>query len=1124
MSFKKYFSAEIYPGFVQVLLFIFLVGFIFSCSREKTTRFELIEEEQTGIGFSNNLENTSEFNILNYLYFYDGGGVSIGDINNDGLADIYFTANMGPNRLYLNKGNFQFEDITEKANVAGKADWSAGTAMADVNGDGLLDIYVSSVNFLNKSGPNQLFINNGDSTFTDMAEEFGLDFKGFAKQASFFDYDNDGDLDVYLLNHSVHSDQSFTKADKRKTYSQDAGDKLFRNDNGTYTDVTKESGIYSSMIGYGLAATVSDINKDGCQDIYVSNDFHENDYLYMNNCDGTFREVIERSTGHNSRASMGVDIADYNNDGLSDIFVLDMLPYEEETRKSAVSSEPYNAYRIQRQFGYHPQLIRNTLQLNMGINEEGNPLYSEIAQLAGVSATDWSWASLFFDMDNDGHKDLFVSNGIYRRPNDLDYLALARSQQAQQAMQRGMSDTTMSLIRRMPKVKIPNFGFINDENLGFNHNSETGFNQPSYSNGAAYGDLDNDGDLDLVVNNVNMNAFVYNNRTRERDEGNYLKIKLSGDTANTFGIGTKVSIYGGGEYQYYEMMQTRGFLSSVEPVIVAGLDTLETVDSVSVTWPGGKTQTLKEITVNQTLTIYQEDAIRNPSSKEVDSANTLFNNISNQYGELYTHKENTFSDYDYQQLIPHMLSTQGPPLAVADVNNDGLDDFYIGGAKHYGGGLFIQKHSGNFEKSSTEVFEKDRMYEDVDATFFDANNDGSPDLYVVSGGSEYSAQTDSYQDRLYFNDGSGQFIRVTGAIPPIRENGGVVAPADFDGDGDMDLFIGSRSVPRSYGVTPNSYLLQNNGSGRFQDVTDTVSDTLRRAGMVTDAVWEDINGDQSPDLIVVGAWMPIKVFINRKGILEEKTNTWGLSKSHGWWNGIEAGDFNNDGDIDFLVGNLGLNSFLKASQQEPLKLYLKDFNDDGQKDPIIAYTEGGKEYPVAPRDELLNHLKYLRSKYKTYGDFAGQTIQQIFGDQLDENIDVKESYVLSSSYLENTGDGSFTVHVLPDRAQFSPIFDFSIDDFDGDGFTDALAGGNFVDIKPSLGGRYDASYGWLLKGMENGKFEVSDIMESGFIAEGETREIEVLKGADNRSLILVARNDNSLLLFETSGFDNKNKR
>jgi len=1097
------------------LIFLALTLIVFtSCREEEDSRFQLIDDDKTGIQFSNDLENTASFNILNYLYFYDGGGVSIGDINNDGLPDIYFTANTLQNRLYLNKGNFEFEDITSKAGVTGSADWTTGTTMVDINGDGLLDIYVSAVNYLNKSGRNQLFINNGDTTFTEQAAEYGLDFQGYSKQASFFDYDNDGDLDLYLLNHSVHSNESFANASRRNVYSDDAGDKLFRNDEGQFVDVTQEAGIYSSIIGYGLAATVSDINKDGCQDIYVSNDFHENDYLYMNNCDGTFREVIESSTGHTSRASMGTDIADFNNDGLADIFVLDMLPYKEEIRKSAVSSEPNNAYEAQRRFGYHPQLIRNTLQLNLGVDEEDNPLFSEIAQLAGVDATDWSWSALFFDMNNNGKKDLFVSNGIYRRPNDMDYLLSIRSEQAQQAMQGEMSDTALAYIENMPKVKIPNFGFINEGGYSFRQDEQVGFRQPSFSNGAAYGDLDNDGDLDLVVNNVNMKASIYRNMTREREERNYLKVRLHGVGQNTFGIGAKVTVHAGDALQYYEMMPTRGFLSSVEPIILAGLDSVATIDSVSVTWPNQSRQVMTDISVNQTLELYQKEA-----SKDYDMVNQkvsegLFNRLSDDMKPSYSHEENSFNDYNFQSLMPHKLSSQGPAIAVGDVNGDGLDDFYVGGAKYRPGALFIQDDLGSFSKSNSPVFEQDQSYEDVDAIFFDANNDGAPDLYVVSGGSEDAPQSNGYGDRLYVNDGEGRFARVADALPPLRDNGSVATAADYDGDGDMDLFIGNRSVPGNYGISPNSHILENDGNGRFSEVTDQVSEDLKETGMVTDATWQDVNGDGTPDLIVVGEWMPITIYLNKEGKLQKQTEAFGLADTHGWWNTVVADDFDKDGDMDFMAGNIGLNTDYKASYQEPLKLYLKDFNGDGQVDPIITYMQEDKEYPVATRDDLLSHFHFLRSRYPGYGSFAGQTIRQIFGDRLNEGVEMKKATLFSSVFLENEGNGTFTIHNLPQEIQFAPVFAIATGDFDDDWVTDALLGGNFFDVKPSMGGRYDASYGWFLKGNGDGNFRVSNPLQSGFVVDGEIRDIQLLNTVDNRVLISVARNNDDLLLFE----------
>ncbi|MFQ6615348.1 MAG: VCBS repeat-containing protein [Fidelibacterota bacterium] len=1129
------------PNTTPILLGFFLV--FYSCQQEPSQPlFKKLTPRQTHITFENALEEDSLFNMVNYLYFYDGGGVAVGDVNNDGLSDIYFTANMLPNRLYLNKGEFQFEDVTETAGVQGNpGEWTTGTTMADVNGDGLLDIYVCVVNYLNRKGINHLFINNGDLTFTDRAAEFGLDHKGLSRQAAFFDADLDGDLDMYLLNHSVHSKQTFGDTSLRKIRDYEVGDKFYRQDDGRFTDVTLEAGIYESILGYGLGVAVGDINWDGYPDIYISNDFHENDYLYYNNKDGTFTEQLTRSTGHVSSASMGNDLADFNNDGLLDIVVVDMFPEKETVRKSSVSADSYDIYDTKIRYGYTHQVRRNTLQLNRGpggqIRASSSPtsvhLFSEIGQLAGVHATDWSWASLFVDLDNDGYKDLFVTNGIFRRPNDLDFLTYIKRSDVQVrlgARRPGALPTVIErdlldeLLKRMPTVAEANYAFHSQGDLTFiNRAGEWGLGDPGFSSGAAFADFDNDGAMDLVVNNVNAPSAVYRNLLysgpgESRRGGNYLKVTLKGGGKNTFGTGTKITLYHADRMFFQEQMPTRGFQSSVEPVLNFGLGDIDRIDSLEVIWPTGETQVLKNLAVNRTVELKWTDAKPDHPSRFQDYEEPLFREVTDEVSLDYTHQENTFIEYNREPLIPHFLSTAGPALAVADVNGDGLKDLFLGGAKHQPGVLFYQEGPGRFHKEIDSLFIRESRGEDVDATFFDANGDGFVDLYVVRGGNEFWGKMGPLRDRLYMNDGRGQLRRAKDALPEIHANGACVEPVDVDNDGDVDLFVGSRSVPWNYGVIPQSYLLINDGEGKFTDETSIHAPELSRVGMVTDAVWVDLNNDSYHDLVVVGEWMPVTVFHNENGRLVNVTDRYELQNTTGWWNAVAEADLNDDGYPDLVIGNLGLNSVLKASGDRPVQMFLGHFSEDDRLDQILAYYNGDEVYPLASRDQMILAVPFLEKKYPTYRDYAGEPVKDILPREELRSATVRRATQFASILLLNKGDtgsgeaGGFRTEELPVEAQFSPVHAILIDDFNTDGHSDILLGGNFYNVPPDQG-RYDASYGCLLLGDGKGSFHPAPLQESGFVVTGQVRHMKSFRSGSGETLIVVARNDDSAVVF-----------
>ncbi len=1091
---------------MRMKFYLYLLGvgtLLLSCSNSDSTTkgtpplFQLLDSTQTGINFINDLRYNQEFNVYRYRNFYNGGGVAVGDINNDGLLDIYFTSNLTGNKLYLNKGNFEFEDITEKAGVGGEKAWSTGVTMADVNGDGLLDIYVcNSGDIAGDNKQNELFINNGDLTFTESAAEYGLDDQGYSTHASFFDFDKDGDLDVYLLNNSYRSIGSFN-LQRNERYERDVlgGDKLLRNDGGKFVDITEEAGIHGSVIGFGLGVTVGDMNNDGWEDIFISNDFFERDYLYINQQDGTFKEVLTQQMKSISGASMGADIADINNDGHMDLFVAEMLPSEYARLKTVTTFEDWNKYQLNLKNDYYHQFTRNTLQLN-----NGNNTFSEIGRLSGVEATDWSWAALFFDMDNNGHKDLFVANGIYKDLTNQDYLQYISSEAIIQSIVANNQVDYNKLIEIIPSNKVPNHAFKNLGNLKFTEEWNSGLNTLSFSNGAAYADLDNDGDLDLIVNNVNMPSFIYRNNADSQTNHNYLKVILKGANKNTNALGAKLKLTSTSGSQYLEQQPTRGFQSSVDLRPNFGLPTQDPV-ALQVTWPSGKVTHLKDLPVNQTITLYEEEAL--PPVLVTETKPTPLFTPSDLKID-YTHKENRFVDFDRDRLLPHMLSTQGPKMAIGDVNNDGVEDIYIGGAKGSPGSLMLG--DGNqFKPANNPSFLKDAEYEDAGVLFFDADNDGDLDLYICSGGVEFSQFSTYLKDRLYFNDGKGNFTRSDQHLPTPTgtHSTSTVIAADIDMDGDLDLFVGERSIPGQYGVPGSGFILRNNGQGVFEDVTQEVAPELINIGMITDAKFIDLNGNGYKDLMVTGEFMGIEIFLNQEGKLVRKKDN-PLSQLKGWWNVIHAVDLDKDGDLDFVLGNHGKNSRFKASDEKPINLFVKDFDNNGFSDPIMTFTaKNGKHYPYNLRHNLIDQLKDLKKKFPNYDSFKDASITEIFTPEELQGALKLEANTLSSVILINEGDFNFRVLALPLEAQFSPIYAISAHDFDDDGDVDIILGGNLYGVKPEVG-RYDASFGIYLENQGNLQFKYHKDGR-GLHLDGEIRDMEIM----GRNLIVTKNNDST---------------
>jgi hypothetical protein len=1086
----------------------FLMCCLTACLDKETgqpdKRFTLLSPEESGIDFINQLEYTEQLNTYTFKNFYNGGGVGLGDINNDGLIDIFYAGNLVSNRLYLNQGNLKFEDITKQAGLETKGQWTTGVSLVDINADGWLDIYIC------KSGPpdverrsNELFINNGDLTFSERAKEFGLAFKGLATHAAFFDYDLDGDLDCYLLNNSIRSVGAYDlRKDLRKIPDLLGGNKLLRNEAGKFVEVSEQAGIYTSEIGFGLGVTVGDINLDGWPDLYVSNDFFERDYLYINNQDGTFRECLEEYMREISMGSMGADMADINNDGLPDIFVTEMLPESEARLKTTAQFENWEKYKLNLEQGYYRQFSRNVLQLN-----NGNGTFSDIARLAGVHATDWSWGALIFDMDNDGWKDLFVANGIYKDLLDQDYVNFIADPVLIRQMLLKEKNVIKRLVDSIPSHRISNFAFHNNRNLNFENKAvEWGLDLPTHSNGSAYADLDNDGDLDLVLNNVNMPSFIYRNNASAQLSNHFLNIFLVGTNGNAGAIGAKVTLYCGKEILYQELSPMRGFLSSVDYRLHFGLGEKATVDSLLIQWPGGTITKEYNLHTNQFVSFRQAESkpaqvVKKEKIKPVFSA-------ADNTGPEFIHRENDFSDFDRDRLLFNMVSNEGPCVCVGDVNNDNRDDVYIGGAHGQPGSLFVQSASGKFEKISQATFDNDKDSEDTSCAFFDANKDGRLDLYVTSGGSEFSTSSIALADRLYINDGINIFKKSPQILPVSLafESTNTVAPCDYDQDGDVDLFVGVRLIPFLYGVPGNGYLLSNDGHGNFTNISLTHAPQLSKLGLITDATWADINKDGWQDLLIAGEWMPLKVFINENGKLTDKSSSLGFEKSNGWYQAIAVSDLNGDGWPDLAAGNHGLNSRFKASATKPVSMYINDFDQNGTVEHITTQYYKGVAYPLVLRHDLVSQIPSLKKKYLHFRDYKEQTITDIFTPQQMERALVLNAFTLETAVWINQRGEKFVRQSLPVEAQFAPVYEILMDDFDNDDKPDILLGGNLYRAKPETG-IYDGSYGLVLKGVGDGTFVSLSPSQSGVSVKGEIRALEKIRVKNNKYIIIGINND-----------------
>ncbi|MDH5365450.1 MAG: VCBS repeat-containing protein [Cyclobacteriaceae bacterium] len=1095
---------------IHIKLITFLLSFvIFSCQPNNSSKpqFELLTNEDTGLNFNNNPQQTLEFNVFNYMYFFNGGGVSVGDFNNDGLQDVFFTNNLDENKLFLNKGNLKFEDVTEKVKMAGKEGWTSGTTVVDINNDGLLDIYVSQIGkYEMLNGKNQLYvcqkIENGIPIYKDMASEYGLDFIGFSTQAAFFDYDLDGDLDMYQLNHSLHQNNTFGKRQSFQNKKHDlSGDKLLRNDNGVYTDISEEANIQNTVIGYGLGIAVSDVNLDGWPDIYIGNDFHENDYLYINQKDGSFKETLNDQIRHTSRFSMGVDMADINNDGFSDIISLDMAPDDPYILKTSLGEDGYGIFKFKLGFGYNHQYARNNLQLNNGDNT-----FSEIGIYAGVDATDWSWTPLLFDFDHDGYKDLFVSNGIPRRMNDIDYIKFRTSDNdvKWKTSHNEMNEDDMSVVEMMPKIKLYNRFLKNTKDLRFqNIENQIDNNLTSFSNGAAYADFDNDGDLDVVVNNIEDEPFLYKNNQNDHltNESDYVFINLVGSSLNKMAIGAKLFIFKENDFLMAENFPTKGYQSSVQNGLHIGLGDASKIDSMFLIWHDNTYEKINKEDLNKVVNKQWKSNLPSFDFKVLTEKedNSNYKNITSETNIDFKHDENPFVEFNRETLIPGMVSREGPAVAVGDINGDGLEDIFFGGAKRRKSELYTQTAEGTFQKNTPLVLKNDSIFEDVDACMIDIENDGDLDLIIASGGNEYRGKSEYLKQRIYINDGTGQFEKKY-PFEDVFMTASCVLPADFNNDGLVDLFFGGRAIPNKHGVSPQSYIFQNMGNGKFNNVTEEKAKSLLTAGMVKGGNWIDIDQDGDQDLVLAIEWKPIKIYLNNDGLFEESS----INELSGWWNFVLPYDFDHDGDIDILAGNIGENSKLKPTLEEPVRMYIADFDQNKQIEQILTYYKKGKEIPFANYEELTNQIPYLKKKFLLAKDFAKASLNELFGENQLKNALLYEANTFSSAYFENIGEGlNFKTHYLPQTLQFSSMEAASIISDSNEKSTSVMIGGNFYDCNIEMG-RYDANYGNILTIGADGNLAVKPIGKLRI--DGQVKSIKKLNKS-NKEVFLFGIND-----------------